>query len=103
MSGPPCHPPFEPEYAPSFRADRAELGLSGANFDYFFGDVERVLRDYPGEGAEEVPGGGGILMRPTRDAFPDIPPLYIYYIVNGSPNTIRFLGLSRAWSEDETL
>jgi hypothetical protein len=38
----------------------------------------------------------------TRDAFPDIPPLYVYYRVKEQPNRIIYLGLSRAWSQDET-
>ena len=38
----------------------------------------------------------------TRDAFPDIPPLYVYYQVKERPNRIIYLGLSRAWSQDET-
>lgn len=83
--------------------DRVELGLSGENFEYFFQDVERILRDYPRVGSVAVPGGQGILMRATLDAFPDIPPLYIYYRVKENPNAIRFFGLSPAWSEAETL
>jgi hypothetical protein len=35
----------------------------------------------------------------TRDAFPDIPPLYVYYRVEEQPNEIIYLGLSRAWSQ----
>jgi hypothetical protein len=86
---------------PSFELARARLGLSGRNFDYFFADVERNRRDYPWAGAEEVPDSDGILMLPTKDAFPDVPPLYVYYRVREIPNRIRFLGLSRAWSESD--
>lgn len=103
MSGPPGHPPFEPEHAPSFAAARARFGLSGAPFDYFFADVERNRADYPWQGATEVPDSGGILMLPTKDGFPDLPPLYVYYRVNEHPNRIHFLGLSQAWSETEAV
>jgi hypothetical protein len=48
-----------------------------------------------------VPDGNGILMLPTRDVALDIPPLYVYYRVEESPNTIAFLGLSPAWSEED--
>jgi hypothetical protein len=100
---PPGHPRFAPCYEPSFDADRAELGLIGRNFDYFFQGVETALGDYPWQYSEEVPDSDGIRMRPTRDAFPDIPPLYVYYRVEQQPNKIIYLGLSRAWSQDETL
>ena len=102
MPEPPGHPRFEPQYEPSFDADRAELGLGGSDFDHFFRSVEDHLGDYPWEYSEEVPGGGGIRMLGTRDAFPDIPPLYVYYQVKERPNRIIYLGLSRAWSQDET-
>ena len=39
-----------------------------------------------------------------REAFPDVPPLYVYYkIIKDSPTEFRvyFLGLSPAWSKDE--
>lgn len=94
-------PPFEPRYGPSFRAHRRELGLAGANFDYFFRAVEVYLRDYPWEFSEEVPDSDGIRMLPTRNAFPDIPPLYVYYRVEQDPNRIFYLGLSPAWSHQE--
>jgi hypothetical protein len=40
-------------------------------------------------------------MLPTRRGHPDIPPLYVYYRVEQQPNKIIYLGLSRAWSQDE--
>lgn len=103
MPEPPGHPRFEPEYEPSFAADRAELGFGGPSFDFVFGEIERYLADYPWEYSEEVPGGGGIRMLRTRDAFSDIPPLYVYYRVEESPNKIRYLGVSRAWLHDESV
>lgn len=35
----------------------------------------------------------------TRYAFPDIPPLYVYYRVDHSRHSVVFLGLHRAWDE----
>ena len=102
MPEPPGHPRFEPHYEPSFESDRAELGLSGSNFDHFFRSVESFLGDYPWEYSEEVPESEGIWMLPTRDAFPDIPALYVYYCVEQHPSKIIYLGLSRARSHDET-
>lgn len=103
MPEPPGHPRFEPHYEPSFDTDRAELGLSGSDFDHFFQSVEDHLGDYPWEYSDEVPDSEGIRMLRTRDAFPDIPPLYIYYRAEEQPNRIIFLGLSRAWSQDESV
>jgi hypothetical protein len=60
------------------------------------------LGDYPWEYSEEVPDGEGIRMLPTRGGFPDIAPLYMYYRVEQDPNNIIYLGLSPAWSSDET-
>ncbi len=37
-----------------------------------------------------------------RAGAPDIPPLYLYYRVEQDPNKIVFLGLSPAWSREET-
>jgi hypothetical protein len=99
---PPGHPRFEPHYESSFDADRVELGLSGSDFDHFSQSVEDHLGDYPWEYSEEVPDGEGIRMLRTRDAFPDIPPLYVYYRVEEQPNEIIYLGLSRAWSQEES-
>jgi hypothetical protein len=78
------------------------MGLAGPNFDHFFKEVEDYLGDYPWEYSEEVPDSEGIRMLPTRMSFPDIPPLYVYYRVEQNPNKIIFLGLSPAWSADET-
>ncbi len=64
--------------------------------------VEDYLGDYPWEYSEEVPDSEGIRMLRTRDAFPDIPPLYVYYRVEEQPNKIIYLGLSRAWSQEES-
>jgi hypothetical protein len=100
---PPGHPRFAPCYEPSFDADRAALGLHGADFDGFFCDVEIAIGDYPWQYSEEVPDSKGIRMRPTREAFPDIPPLYVYYRVEKQPNKIVYLGLSSAWSDAETV
>jgi hypothetical protein len=33
-------------------------------------------------------------MLSTHDAFPDIPPIYVYYRVEVAPNRVVFLGLS---------
>jgi hypothetical protein len=91
--------PWSADYEPEFEADRRTLGLGGPNFDHFFQAVEQNTLDYPWEFSEEVPDSGGSRMRPTRDAFPDIPPLYVYYKVNAEACRVRFLGLSRAWSK----
>lgn len=77
----PLHPRFAPVYEPQFDAERRALGLGGRDFDHFFKDVETNVCDYPWIFAEEVPESGGTLMRETRDAFPDVPPLYVYYKV----------------------
>lgn len=103
MPEPPGHPRFEPHYEPSFAADRAALGFAGPNFDGLFRAVETYLGDYPWEYSVEVPGSEGIRMLATRRAFPDMPPLYVYYRVEENPNRIRFLGLSPAWSLGEAL
>jgi hypothetical protein len=92
-------PRFEPLYEPTFTAHRARLGLTGSNFDYFFGAVEKLLGDYPYKYSEEVPESEGIRVLPTEAAFPDIPPLYVYYRVEHQPNRIRFMALSPAWSK----
>jgi hypothetical protein len=96
-------PPFEPHYEASFDADRQALGLSGSNFNFFFETVERYLGNYPWKYSEEIPNSGGIRMLPTRDAFPDIPPLYVYYRVGQQPNKIYYLGLSPAWSKTDVV
>ncbi len=103
MPEPPGHPRFEPEYEPSFATDRAELGFGGPSFDFVFGEIEHYLADHPWAYSEEVPDGEGIRMLSTRQAFPDIPPLYVYYMVEEDPNKIRYLGLSRAWSQEESV
>lgn len=103
MSGPPGHPPFEPIYEPSFADARSQLGLSGANFDSFFKDIERHLADYPRSSATKAPEREGVWMLRTREAFPDVPPLIVYYRVNELPNQIIYLGLSSDWSNAETI
>lgn len=99
----PWHPRFAPCYEPSFESHRGQLGLAGPNFDYFFNDVETFLGDYPWEFSKQIPDSEGIRMLPTRNAFPDIPPMYVYYRVEQRLNKIVFLGLSPAWSKAETL
>ena len=91
---PPGHPRFEPRYEPSFVADRVALGLGGSNFDYFFKEVEDHLADYPTISATKVLEHEEIWMLRTQSAFPDIPPLFVYYRVEERPNKIVFLGLS---------
>jgi hypothetical protein len=103
MSGPPGHPPFEPRYESSFAEARTRLGLSGANFDNFFGDVERHLADYPRSSATKAPEREGVWMLRTKDAFPDIPALIIYYRVEERPNTIVYLDLSPDWRNADTI
>lgn len=100
----PFGPRFTAVYDPDFHADRRTLGLSGPNFDHFFRDVEAQLLDYPWIYSREIPDSGGTLMRETRDAFPDIPPLYVYYkVIQDSARDARiyFLGLSPAWTKAE--
>jgi hypothetical protein len=99
MSGPPGHPPFEPRHEASFAEDRRALNLHGPDFDHFFADVERTLRDYPY--LESVAVEEDIRMRQTRSCAPDLPPLYVYYRVQENPNRIVFLGLSQAWSKQD--
>lgn len=102
MSSSPA-PRFAPVYESSFDTQRTDLGLSGANFDHFFRRVEfRVCEDPWMEYTEEVPDSEGIRILSTRRAFPDIPPLYVYYRVERLPEKVIFLGLSRAWSQSET-
>jgi hypothetical protein len=99
----PWHPRFTAAYDEKFYAARRALGLSGTNFNHFFRDVEGTILEYPWLNAVEVPESGGTLMRETRAAFPDVPPLYVYYKVNREQNRIRFVSLSPAWSADETV
>jgi hypothetical protein len=103
MSGPPGHPPFEPIYEPSFAEARARLGLSGASFDSRFADVERHLADYPRSSATKAPEHEGIWMLRTKEAFPDIPPLIVYYRVTEQPNRIVYLSLSPDWSKPDVI
>jgi hypothetical protein len=98
----PLHPRFEPIYESSFLADRAKLGFTGTDFDRHFSDIERNVCDYPWEFSREVPDSVGIRLLPTRKAFPDIPPMYVYYRVDSRRQEITFLGLGPAWSEEET-
>jgi hypothetical protein len=98
----PWHPRFDARFEASFDQQRRGLGLGGENFDFFFKAVESYLGDYPWEYSTEVPDSNGIRMLPTRQAFLDIPPLYVYYRVEQDPNKIIFLGLSPAWSAAET-
>lgn len=100
----PFGPRFTAVYDDDFNADRRTLGLGGRNLDHFFEDVERQLLDYPWIYSREIPDSGGTLMRETRNAFPDVPPLYVYYkVIQDSPQDSRvyFLGLSPAWSKED--
>jgi len=102
----PFGPRFTPVYDDDFQADKQKLGLAGPNFKFFFQQVEQQILDYPWAFSEEVPDSGGTLMRPTREAFLDIPPLYVYYkVIQDSPrdSRIHFIGLSPAWSDSETV
>jgi hypothetical protein len=98
----PLHPQFTARYESAFEEDRRRLGLAGLNFDYFFGEIESHICGYPWEYSREVPASGGTRMLKTRDAFPDIPPLYVYFKVNANERRIAFIGLSEAWSASET-
>lgn len=96
-------PRFAPSYEPSFDTHRAGLGLSGANFDHFFREVEFYVCDDPWmQFTEEVPDSDGIRMLSTRQAFPDIPPLYVYYRFEPEAGRVVFFGLSPAWSQVDT-
>lgn len=92
---------WDADYEDDFHADRRKLGLAGPNFDYFFRDVEQNALDYPWEYSKEVPDSGGTRMRETREGFPDIPPLYVYWKVNAEECRVRFVGLSHAWSKTD--
>ena len=74
------------------------IGRTGANFDYFWSAVADFLRQETRSKyySVPVPEGEGIRMYATEHAFPDIPPLYIYY--RPEDPYITFLGVSPAWS-----
>jgi hypothetical protein len=96
--------PYAAAYEPDFDTDRSNLGLGDKNFDYFFQGVETFLRNSPGQDSVEVPNSEGIWMMQTRHAFPDIPPLYVYYRIEEEPaRNVVFIGLSRAWAQSETV
>lgn len=94
-------PRYPPAYHPDFDVARTEQGLTGRPFDYFFLAVEHVIGNYPYADSVEVPESDGIRMRATRDAFPDLPPLYLYYKIEHDPNRVVFMSLSAAWSESD--
>jgi hypothetical protein len=98
----PLHPRFTARYEPAFEEDRKRLGLAGSNFDYLFSEVESHVYDYPWEYSRGVPASGGTRMLRTRDAFPDIPPLYVYFKVNAAERRIAVIGLSEAWSSTDS-
>lgn len=89
------------DYEDAFYADRKALGLGGQNFDHFFHRAEASVLDYPYEYAKEVPESGGTWMRRLDAVAPDLPSMYVYYKVNFEECRIRFVGLSRAWSDDD--
>jgi hypothetical protein len=97
----PFGPRFDASYEDAFHEDRRNLGLGGKNFDHFFRLVEENILDYPWIHSKVVPDSGGTLMRETRESFPDVPPLYVYYKVNAETHHVRFVGLTKAWSADE--
>lgn len=97
----PFGPRFTVRYTNEFDADRRALGLAGRNFGFFFEEVERQILDYPRIHCVEVPDSGGVVMRATRSAFFDIPPLYVYYRVVEEPPQIVFMALSPAWSKQD--
>lgn len=99
----PFHPRFSAAYAKSFKAHRKRLGLGGENFEFFLKDVEDHLCDYPWEYSREIPDSQGLRMLRTREAFEDIPPLYVYFRVDNKARCILFLGLSEAWSAAEQI
>jgi len=39
----------------------------------------------------------------TKEAFPDIPPLIVYYRVTEQPNRIVYLSLSPDWSKPDVI
>jgi hypothetical protein len=88
---------------PSFVEDLRRSNLTGPNFAYFFAKVEDSLDTNPWFYGTEVPGGDGLLMIPTADAFPDIPASYVFFKtdVASNPSEIRYYGLSPVWSEDD--
>lgn len=87
--------PWNCRYHERYEADRISLGLGGPNFDYFFEPVEREALQYPWEFSIEVPESGGTRMRATREAFLDIPPLYVFYKVDATACRIVFAYLCR--------
>lgn len=94
----PEQPRYAPVYEPSFDGELRALGLGGPSFDYFFREVEAQICTYPWENSTPVPDGDGIRMQGTENAWPDIPPLYLYFRVEQDPNRVVFLGVSPAWS-----
>ena len=98
----PEHPSssFEPYYHGDFIEHRRRLGLAGTNFDFFFKDVEQAILEYPY--GDEIPDSGRTIMRETREAFPDVPPLYVYFKLDAENRRVLFLGLTQAWSAPDT-
>jgi hypothetical protein len=95
-----AHPSFEPYYHAAFIEQRRRLGLAGTNFDFFFKNVEHAILDYPY--GDEIPDTGGTMMRETRETFPDVPPLYVYFKLDTDNRRVLFLGLTQAWSAVDT-
>lgn len=89
----------------SFAEDRESAKLTGRNFDYFFEKVEDSVDSNPWLYGTEVPGGEGMLMLPTTEAFPDLPACYIYYtaVLEDELAEIRYFGMSPIWSQADVL
>ncbi len=98
----PFHPRFSACYEGSFETSRRKLGLGGQNFDHFFRDVEQHLLDYPWQYSREIPDSNGMRILGTREGFEDLPPLYVYFRVDAEARQVRFYGVSKAWSQEET-
>jgi hypothetical protein len=86
----------------SFASARTEVGLAGRNFDHFFEKVEASLDSNPWFYGTEVPDGDGLLVIPTTDAFPDLPASYIYFRADPDAGEVRYVGISPAWSRNDT-
>ena len=103
LSTPPS-PRYAATFDQSFDDQRAALGFSAESFENLFREVEFRICDDPWlQYSTEVPDSDGIRIVPTRQAFPDIPPLYVYYRFSAELRRVVFLGLSPAWSAGETV
>lgn len=96
-------PKYGANYLESWHEDVRALGFSAKHFDSIWREPEFRLCDDPWmQYTQEIPASEGMRIMPTRQAFPDIPPLYVFYRFNGETQKVDFCGLSPACRESET-